>query len=418
MILKIAVFCLFGGLTAAVAHNKATSAYEVPPKIEVATLLPAELLLGPHHRVRAIAQNDGYINHYLIDSDYGIFKCAGLVELKVRVGEIAAIAKLVQVSKSDLFAEGLKRSIEKPIDAVKNIVDRPVESVKAAPKTVGHFFKKVGSSIGNTAKRVGEKIDDAKEDDIGAGEAISQAGKGLGKGAKSVAGFDKAKLDTARQLGVDPYSDNVRLQEEIEKVTWAFFAGGMPLRVVGMVTGAGIVVTATNTIGLPDDIYDVTPSELALRDRTALVNMGADAEVIEMVINGQMLSVSMRHGMIVHLSKLPGDGRVEVLQVAAGLEKPRQAVFLERALRSLEKRHLASPYVNVKSFGRLPAGIRADGIMEVVAPTDYVCWTEQIANFANSEESKGKRRLLISGAMSRIAMEGFKAAGWEVFRLE
>jgi hypothetical protein len=417
MKLKLTVICLVGGLAFAAAQQKAQVAYEVPPVVEVAAQFPAEILHGPHHRVRATAPSDGYLNHYTIDSDYGVFECAGRQELGLRVREIDAIAKLVEVSKSDIFAEGLKRSIEKPIDAVKNIVDNPVESVKAVPKTVGHFFKRVGSSIGNTAKRVEDKIEGSRDEEIDAGQAIADTGKGIGRGAKSAAGFDKAKLDTARQLGVDPYSDNERLQEEMEKVTWAFFAGGMPLRVVGIATGAGIALTATNTIGMPEDIYDVTPSELALRDRKTLELMGADGELIDTVINGQMLSVSMRHGIVSHLSKLPGAGRVDIMRVATGLQQPRQAAFLERALAVLVERHIASPYVNVKSFGRLPAGITADGIMEVAAPVDYVSWTEQIANFANSDDLKGKRRLLINGAMSSIAKDRFEATGWEVLSL-
>jgi DNA (cytosine-5)-methyltransferase 1 len=57
-----------------------------------------------------------------------------------RIAEMNAIQKLVETSKGDLFAEGLKRSIEQPIDAVKNISKDPVTSIKRAPKTFGHFF--------------------------------------------------------------------------------------------------------------------------------------------------------------------------------------------------------------------------------------------------------------------------------------
>jgi len=202
---------------AAQADEAPPSAWETPPVFHASKILPAEMQAGPHFRVRELAPSDGYLIHFTIDSDYGTFHCAGLRELNQRVGEIAAIAKLVEVSKSDLFAEGLKRSIEKPIDAVKNIVKDPEESLKQAPKTVGHFFSKVGSSIGNAAKRIGKSIEEAKENGE-PGKAVETAGRNLGHAAMSVAGFDQAKLDTARQLGVDPYSDNPRLQEEIDKV--------------------------------------------------------------------------------------------------------------------------------------------------------------------------------------------------------
>jgi hypothetical protein len=101
------------------------SAWEIPPVFHSSQILPAHLLAGPHFRVRELAPSDGYLIHFTIDSDFGVFRCAGRTQLEQRVGEIAAIAKLVEVSKSDLFAEGLKRSVEKPIDAVKNIVHDP-----------------------------------------------------------------------------------------------------------------------------------------------------------------------------------------------------------------------------------------------------------------------------------------------------
>ncbi len=395
------------------AQEPAPTAYEVPPVFQAADHLPAELLQGPHHRVRATAPSDGYLTHYTIDSDYGVFECVGRREVEVRVREIAAIAKLVEVSKGDLFAEGLKRSIEAPIDAVKNIVEKPAESVKQVPETVGHFFKKVGSSIGNTAKKVGNRIEEAAGGEADPDGGWAETGKGIGNSARSVAGFDQAMLDTARQLGVDPYTENPRLKDEIEKVTWAFFAGGMPLRIVGVATGAGIAVTATKTVGLPEDIYDVTPAELALRDRQMMEVLGADGALIDGVMQSPVLSVSKRHAILEHLGALPGAGRLDVLRVAAGLEQTRQAAFLERALALLVGRHAAAPYTDTTVYGRLPAGVGSGGVIDVAAPVDHVSWTAQVAEFAQREVAT-KRRLVLEGELSPAARGGFVAAGWEV----
>lgn len=188
----------------------------------------------------------------------------------------------------------------------------------------------------------------------------------------------------------------------------------MPLKIVGIATGTGLALTATHAVGLPEDIYDVTPSELALRDTKALEAMGASGGLTEALINNPMLSVSMRHAIITHLSQMPDEGRIDILELAAGIEQPRQAAFLERALAALLERHLASPYADVKSFGRLPAGITPDGTTEVAAPFDYVSWTEEVAFFENREDLTGKRRLLLIGEMSPIAKARFEAAGWEV----
>ncbi|RYD60655.1 MAG: hypothetical protein EOP83_18900, partial [Verrucomicrobiaceae bacterium] len=237
-------------------HAQAPATYETGVMLNASDLLPANLLRGPSYRVRDQVPTDGYMAHFTIDSNFGTFTAIGVPEAKRRISEAEGIHKLVETSKGDLFAEGLKRSVEQPIDAVKNIVKNPVESVKQAPKTVGHFFVKVGSGIGRGVTRAVDRVEEsAKKDDHDAGQTAAEAGRGISTAAKSVSGFDKAKLDTAKQLGVDPYSDNERLQEEMDKVTWAFFAGGLPLRIGAAVASAGVAVAATNMVGIPEDTY-------------------------------------------------------------------------------------------------------------------------------------------------------------------
>ena len=124
--------------------------------LRASELLAPDLLRGPSYRVRELVETDGFMAHFLIDSDFGTFEAAGVPQAKQRIIEIEAIKTLVETSKGDLFAEGLKRSVEQPIDAVKNIVKNPVESVKEAPKTVVHFFSKVGSAIGRTTTKIKE----------------------------------------------------------------------------------------------------------------------------------------------------------------------------------------------------------------------------------------------------------------------
>ena len=415
--MKKAVFGVVAlGTLVAVANAQVPQAYEIPPVLSASQVLPRDMLQGPHHRVRDSAPSDGYMTHFTIDSDFGVFSCVGERQVGGRIQEIGAIAKLSQVSRSDLFAEGVKRSVEAPIDAVKNIVADPEESVKKLPKTVGHFFSKVGSSISNTAKKVGNKMDHS-DGDISS-EEWAAAGRGAGNAAKSIAGYDQAKLDTARQLGVDPYSDNKRLQEEMDKVTWAFFAGGLPLRIGATVAsgGASMALTATKTLGLPEEIYDVTPSELALRDREMMVAMGVPADVVDQVFLNPVLTVSHRHGILTKLNKMPaGLGRVDVVRSLASLEKTGQVEFFHAALNQLADRNALKPYVEVKLLGRLPGGLTADDYLEIAAPVDYVSWTAQVAEFARRDDLTGARkRLLITGKMSPAAASGFAATNWQV----
>jgi hypothetical protein len=390
------------------AFAQSPAGFEQGVVLNASDLLPAEILKGSSYRVRDQVVTDGYLAHFMIDSDYGTFEAIGVPQAKRRIVEAEAIKKLVETSKGDLFAEGMKRSISQPIDAVKNIVNNPVESAKQAPATVGHFFSKVGSAIG----RAGGKLKDNMENK---GPAPTTAE--VGDAAKNASGFDKAKLDTAKQLGVDPYSDNVRLQEEMDKVTWAFFAGGLPLRVGAAVVSAGIAVVATNMVGIPEDTYALTQSELALRDGRSLTAMGiTDADIKTFQLYGP-LSTTRRHLIVLALETFPkAGGRGRIIQQVNACETPEQVDFLIAALAILAERQRsgAADYRSLEVLGRLPGAINANGELEVPAPVDHVTWTEQVAGFIKRDDLGTAPKVLVhTGKLTAASSAGLSAAGWK-----
>ncbi|MCW5558707.1 MAG: hypothetical protein KIT22_12875 [Verrucomicrobiae bacterium] len=402
------------GLVAAIAlpaFSWAADSFEAGGILKASELLPAESLRGPSHRVRDPVVSDGYLAHITIDTDFGTFEAVGVPQALCRITEAGAIRKLVDTSKSDLFAEGLRRSIEQPIDAVKNVVTHPVDSVKQAPKTVGHFFAKVGTSIGRGVDKI---VDGASGGDS------SDAGKvaaSLGEAAKSATGFDKAKLDTAKQLGVDPYSDNPRLQEEMDKVTWAFFAGGLPLRIGAFAASAGVALAATKMAGIPEDTYALTQAELALRDQQSLTAMGVSAGDIGAFQNQRALGVTLRHRMVLALETLPNArGRDQIVRLASACASPEQAEFLANALAILAERQRAggADYTAVRVLGRLPGANTSAGGLEIPAPVDHVTWTEEVAAFAQRDDlGDAPKTLVHTGSLSQAAAAGIASAGWK-----
>lgn len=390
------------------------AARAVPAGFEAPTVLSAAVLLGPDvagpsHRVREQVPTDGYMAHFTIDSDFGEIECIGLSQTKARIHELGAIRKLVDVSKSDLFAEGVRRSLEQPVDAVKNIVKDPAGSVVAVPKTVGHFFKKVGRSVGNAASNAKEHSETGEKANTSANVART---------TKGVIGFDSAKLACAKQLGVDPYTDNARLQSEIERVSWAFFAGGLPLRIGAAVAsgGASMALTATKVVGLPDEIYSQTPSELALRNQQAMEAMGVAENVSRRFEFNEALSITLRRSIIRSLQAL-GEvkNRAAVIEVAANCEERRQAEFLDQALVFLVQRQQAgkSAYSALEVVGRLPCAVDSTGVLQVAAPVDFLSWTPDVAEFAHRDDLVGRKPLLLlGGEASPLARNQLGALGW------
>lgn len=390
-------------------------AFEEPRTFTASEIIPAYLMVGPHHRVRDLAQGDGYLIEFVIDSDYGVYECVGIGELQRRVEEIRAISTLVAISKSDLFAEGIKKSVETPLNAVKNIVEDPAGAVKQVPKSVGHFFEKIGSGIGNAARKAGDKRENVSPPET------KEVGKGLGRVIKNVAGFDKAKLECARQLGIDPYTDNVRLQEEMEKVTWAFFAGGLPLKIGVSVasSGASRALSATEFVGMPDDLYQLTASELDFRDRQALNDIGLSPERIDALFANSHLTRSLRHRLIARLADLSGSGRGDIVDLVAACDSLWRCYFVADVIQLFRIRQQTQPYASFGVYGRLPVALTSDGVLEISAPVDYLSWTEPVAGFASRDDINAveKRRLLLKGKSSPEAKRQLKASGWEVVQI-
>lgn len=391
------------------------AAYEEPRLFNASEIIPAYLVAGPHHRVRDLAQGDGYLIEFVIDSDYGTYECVGTGELQRRVDEIRAISTLVAVSKSDLFAEGMKKSIEAPINAVKNIVGDPGGAVKQVPKSVGHFFGKVGSGIGNVARKAGEKKDETESPEP------KNVGKGIGKVIRNVAGFDKAKLECARQLGVDPYTDNARLQEEMEKVTWAFFAGGLPLKIGVSVASSGTsrALSATEFVGLPDDLYRLTASEIDFQDRQTLNHLGITPERIDALFANPNLTLSLRHRMVEMIAKFSGSGRGDLVFLMEECDSTWRGHFLADIFHLLHVRQQTQAYASFGVYGRLAVALTSDGVLEIPAPVDYVSWTEPVAAFATRDDilSVARRRLILQGNLSPKTKRQLDAAGWDVIKL-
>jgi hypothetical protein len=359
--------------------------------------------------VREFVPTDGYLAHFSIDSDFGEMQVTGTEHARVRLHELAAIRKLLEVSRSDLFAEGVKRSLEQPVEAVKHIVTDPVGSVKAVPRTVGHFFQKIGQTVGNAASNARDRRERGED---------SQVGENIGNAAKGIIGFESAKLECARQLGVDPYTDNERLQQEINRISWVFFSGGLPLRIgaAAISGGASVALTATKVVGLPDEIFSLTPLELAVRNQQDLAGMGVPEGMVRRYLSNEALSITLRVSIIRSLKALGTlPGSAAVAEVAANCETRRQVEFLNQALILLAKHQQSgrSKFSSLEVVGRLPGAIDAAGVLQISAPVDFVSWTPDVAQFAKREDLIGRKpTLLLGGDATERTRSELNALGW------
>lgn len=395
--------------------------YEWPAVLSASKLISPELLNGPAHRIQERVATDGYMAHFMVESDYGTFECVGIEQLGTTVREVYAIQRLKEVSRSEVFKAGLKRSIEQPIDAAKNIIRNPVAAAKTVPKSIGHMFKKFGRALSSAASDAEEKqqAGGSLNDELTT-ENAREAGRQIGKAAKGILGFDTAKLACARQLQVDPYSDNPVLQQEMDNIAWVYFSGGLPLQIgaASASAGASRALSATTFVGLPDEIYSQNESELTFRNSEAMIAMKVPDRVQRHFASNPALTTTVKRSIIKSLTLLKDvSGKPGVIELAATSADPRQAEFLDRSLRILAARQAAgaSRYAGVIVLGQLIGGIDSDGRLHVPAPVDYLSWTEEVAEFARRDDLIGQKPvLLLSGDASPLARTELAANGWTV----
>ncbi len=208
--------------------------YEELPVLKASEILRDDVLSGPHHKVREDVPTYSGANRFTIDSDFGLFEGDGNAMLERRINEINAIARLKDISRTDEYKNALLKAAKSPVTAAKQIVSDPLGTVKSAQKGIMKFM----SSAGESLKGIGK----GKEPNKYEGSQMQQ-----------MIGFSDTKRKMALSLGVDPYSSNPVLQQELEEIAWASFAGGatFSLATLPIGGGAGIALTDYRNRKLP-----------------------------------------------------------------------------------------------------------------------------------------------------------------------
>jgi hypothetical protein len=132
------------GVLAAAAGTRllAENSYETPPMLEASDVLPEKMQSSEHFTVQSQVQNDGYMNHYLVDSDYGQFQAYGNLSLNRLIHEIHALTQLDEVSKTQVFAQAALDSATGQVKTIVEVGKYPVGTVKGMPGGMKRMFHK------------------------------------------------------------------------------------------------------------------------------------------------------------------------------------------------------------------------------------------------------------------------------------
>jgi len=385
-------------------HSLATlaSGYEAAQTLQASKVLPAELRSGAHFRVDDKVANDGYVNTYHLTSKFGPFTAVSTAMLAKRIGEINALVVMEQVKGTTEFTNAVKKSGSGVVSSAKNLVTHPVESLSGAASGLGAAFRTASASL------TGPKRSDAEESRV-----------------KDMIGFTRMKRDYAYHFGVDVYSDNKVLQDRLDEITWAGYAGSMTLSaaLAAVPGGAGAAVSVVTTNRFLNDLFRTTaPADLRRINGEKLKAMDVHADIAEAYLNNGVFSPREQTLLVHALDEMPGVGnRAAFIRVAIATPNRNMAFFRERQAEMYAGYH--KTVVALSSFvslGDLAAARTGTGAVVFCVPLDYLVWTEPMATFITAankvidDAGAKEKQLWVTGALSAEARKAMESRGWQV----
>lgn len=373
-------------------------ATEPMPTLAATMLAPAELLNGAGYTVDANVPVVGYMGQFTLRAPSGTFSADGTEMLAIRVGELAAIAKLSQLSQSGVFADALAASVGKTGAAIGQAVMNPVGTVEGIPAGVGRFF----GSAAKTLSRATESN-------------TSSQSASAGETAMDLVGVNKARRQIAEQVGADPYTTNPVLARQLDDLARAAFAGGISLDVAMAAATAGVATAISATATISNLVWDKSPEDIRSINESKLAAMGVGGASVRTFVTNRWFTPTLSVPFVEQLAQLStAKDRAAVVALAGSVASEGEARFLLNAVTMARRIETADDRVVALDLaGRVVVVRTQGGRIEVPAPVDYVVWTEPVKAIAERKDLQGaKRTVLVTGMASERGREGLKATGW------
>lgn len=391
--------------------------YEGPTTFKASEILPKSWQKSTHFQVKPDVPTPGYFHEFEITSEFGNLSAEGRSLLNMRLHEIDALARLQEVSKSEVFLKAAGNSVLNVGKGVANVV---VDAGGTA-KGLGGGVKRFGTNLGRKAKRTTESAVDSvtSEDQPGSGPEKSTTDKAAEAGtgaAKSVLGVNAAVRRWAQKLRVDPYTSNQVLKKALTDVAEIDAAGNIAAKVVVPIP---TVVGATANVG--DLVWGKDPEELLKMNEQRVAALGTDEKAAKAFFKNKAFTPSYQTRFIdaLYAVKVPGCG--EYVDRAEDAENERHVVFFTESAELLKRFHATTPVTAILRDSRAVVAKTQDGRAVVLLAVDWVRWSEsfaaslkEIAERAESELKVDRRELHLTGRVSERAKREMAALGFTV----
>jgi len=387
----------------------AQGSYEGPPTFKSSDVLPAGALKGPHFTVGPEVKTDGYFHEFVLTSDYGTLDVEGTTLLEVRLREVDALAKLADVSKSEVFLAAAGNSV---LNVGKGAVSA-VRDPGATAKGIGSGIKRFGTNLGRTAKQATDQGSSTGDPNKSTSEKTADTGQSA---AYSVLGVNSAMRRWAQKVGADPYTTNPILRKALEDIGQIDAAGSIAAKVVVPIP---MVVSAAGSVG--NLVWGKDPQELQKLNEKRVAELGADETTAGRFFKAKGFTLTYQTVFIDALYGVKAKGSADYVRTASTAETEREALFFTESARMLKRLNATSRVAAVLPDSRAMVARANDGRGVVLLPVDWVHWTpafengaSEIGTRARQELSATSLELEMTGRMSPTAKKRLAALGWKM----
>lgn len=333
----------------------APAAFEEPRPVPASGLLPAAELKGPGYTVQPLADPNGMLYSFDVQTEFGPMKVQSLQMMRIRLQEFKAIARLQQLSQEDVFVKGMGEQLENTAKATGKAIMNPIKTLKEMP--VG--FKKFAGEI----------------------QAQQMVGHVYGESGSSV--YSQVKRDLAHKLGVDPYTDNLALQDLLNNVAKNQNRGQLVASIGTLVVGGGVGV-AVNIADMNEEFQEIvrrkSAQQLQLDNRAALEQLGITQQRADRFLTTEGYTASNCTAItraMVALGNVKGiAGMLDVMPPFAGAES---VLFAQTQLQMAAQYHRSrKPLVSVKYVKGTAVWEDGDGRHHVFSALEYLYWNGEV----------------------------------------
>ncbi len=394
-------------LVGSLALLAGASDFEPPATFKASKILPAGLVKGPHHSVAEAVTAEGYYQEFHITSSYAEMDAEGRTVLKTRLVEVDALARLDDVSKTEVFAKAAGGAVLNVGKGVAAVVKDPEATVKG----IGAGVKRFGGNLGRKGKSAAESAtaDKAEGEDKSTSDKAESA-------ALSVVGVNGAARKWAQKLNVDPYTTNRALHDALVSIGKIDAAGSIAAKVVVPIP---MVVSTTATVG--GLVWGKDPQEVNKINETRLAELGVAKDEAARFLKSPAFTLTNLTRFIGALHSVKVKGCADYVSAAAESKDEREALFFVESAELLVGLHKTQPVSAILEDSRGMIAKTGGGSVVALLPFDYVRWTERLAKSSLEIAARARAELgataleaHVMGTASATGKAGLERAGWKV----